>query len=134
MDHELVRRRDAAEASLRMWETLKWRMGSADCVRMMAHHLRMLGYKVKLPAAGSYRTVKTALIKMEEMGHANLAEAIDSLGLPRIAPAAAIVGDLVQLPGEDENDRLGAITIAMGNGRVLGWHDDAPHGAVIVQP
>jgi cell wall-associated NlpC family hydrolase len=51
-------------------------------------------------------------------------------GLPRIAPAAALPGDLVQMPGDDT---IGAMTIYVGNGRVLGYHE-AVEGAVVMQP
>lgn len=55
---------------------------------------------------------------------------MDAHGLDRIAPAAALAGDIVMLPGEDA---LGSLCIALGNGRVLGFHQDAK-GAVVMQP
>lgn len=129
----LVRRRDAAQDALDHWRPRKWRMGESDCVRMFARHARHLGHKIKIPPARSYRTVKGALKKLEELGHASLPEAIDALGFARIAPAAAVVGDLLQLPSED--DRLPALTIALGNGRVVGWHEAIAHGgADVLQP
>lgn len=131
-EHVLVVCRDAAQAALDHWQRHKWRMGEADCVRMIASHLRLLRYKVKLPPAGSYRTVKAALRKLDEFGYASIPDALDQLGLERIVPARTRVGDILQLPSEDE--RLPALTIALGNGRVVGWHGDAPAGATVLQP
>lgn len=129
----LVRRRDAAQDALDHWRKRKWRMGENDCLRKFARHARILGHRVKVPPARSYRTVKGALAKLEELGHADLLAAIDSLGFERIAPAAAVVGDLIALPGDDP--RLPALTIALGNGRVVGWHEGIAHGgADVLQP
>lgn len=131
--HKLVRCRDAAQDALDFWKQRKWRLGEHDCARMVARHLRKLGYRVKLPPVRSYRTVKSALAKLEELGHADLPSAIDSFGIERIAPAMARVGDILELPSED--DRLPALTICLGNGRVVGWHESIPHGgADVLQP
>lgn len=130
-DHALIRRRDAAQATLDTWSKRPLKLGTADCVRMAASHLRLLGYKVKLPPAGSYRTIASAMTRLKISGYASVAEAIDALGLERITPAAAIVGDIILMPAEHE---LGALVICMGNGRVAGWHDDVAGGVVVMQP
>ena len=133
--HELIKRRDAAQALLDKWQGESFRMGERDCVRMMAEHVRRMGHSVKLPPEGSYRTALGAVRKLRELGHASLADAIDSLGLERIAPASALTGDLIELRGEtddgDEAKSLTALTVAMGNGRVLGFHEV---GCVVMQP
>ena len=131
MEHALVRRRDAAQRTLDVWSKRSMRVGTADCVRMVAAHLRLLGYKVKLPPAGSYRTVKSAMKALREAGYGTIGDALDALGLERITPAAAIVGDVILMPAEHD---LGALVVCMGNGRVAGWHDDVPAGAVVMQP
>ena len=126
MEHALIRRRDAAQATLDAWSKRPWRMGSADCVRMTAAHLRLLGHEVRLPPEGSYRSAKSALAALADRGFVSLGDALDGHGLERISPAAAIVGDIVLMPAEHE---LGALTVALGNGRVVGWHDDLVAGA-----
>jgi hypothetical protein len=131
-EHELVRRRDAAQDALDYWRPRPWRMGENDCVRMFARHARLLGYVVRIPPARSYRTVKGAKFSLAALGHASLPAAIDALGLPRISPAEALVGDVIQLPGDD--DDLPALTIALGNGRVVGWHESVKTGAEVLQP
>lgn len=131
MTEPLVRRRDAAEATLREFERRPFKWGRADCARMTAAHLRRLGYKVVLPPSGSYGTALAAAKALKARGYADLPAALDDMGLERIAPAAAIVGDVLQLAGEDV---LGALCISLGNGRLLGYHDDAPLGAAVLQP
>lgn len=130
-EHMLVRKRDAAQATLEQWRTRPIKVGSADCVRMAASHLRRLGHKVKLPPAGSYRTLNSAMRKLREAGYPTLAEAIDAMGFERIAPAATTVGDIMLMPSDHP---MGALAVVMGNGRILGWHPDAPQGASVVQP
>jgi len=129
-DDPFIRRTRAAQATLDQWSIRSMRLGTADCVRMTASHLRRLGHTVKLPASGSYRTVRSALKALEARGHTSLADALDAMGLERIAPASAIVGDVLALPAED---KLGALVVALGNGRVVGYHADAI-GAAVLQP
>lgn len=133
-EHALILRARAAQATLDEWKTRAFRLGEADCARLAASHLRRMGHRVKVPPARSYRTVKSAHAALDKLGLATMADALDALGFERIAPAAALVGDIIQMPGESESERLAALTIAMGNGRVVGWHPDAPGGAVVMQP
>ena len=107
------------------------KLGSADCVRMTAAHLRLLGYQVKLPPSGSYRTVASAMKALRAAGHETIGDALDAMGLERIAPARAIVGDVILMPAAHD---LGALVVCMGNGRVAGWHDDHAVGVVVMQP
>lgn len=130
-DHPLVRRRDATQKTLDAWSARPQKLGEADCVRMAAAHLRLLGYQVRLPPAGSYRTVNSAMKALAAAGYDSISAALDALGLERIAPAATIVGDIILMPAEHE---LGALVIVMGNGRVAGWHDDHAEGVVVMQP
>ena len=130
--HPLLRRRNAAQATFAQWGKCPLRLGEADCVRMVASHLRRLGYRVRLPRAGAYRTVHSARRALRDAGHEDLGAAVTALGLEEIAPAAALVGDIIELPSAIEG--LGALTIAMGNGRVCGWWGEGAGGAVIMQP
>ena len=127
----MVRRTHAAQKTLDKWSKRPMKMGTSDCVRMAASHLRLLGYHVRLPNSGSYRTVRSAMKALNAAGFDTLEQALDGQGLERIAPAAAIVGDIVMLPGVD---RLGGLTVSLGNGRVVGWHEDVAGGAVVLQP
>jgi len=125
----LQRRRDAAQATLDRFKDQPFAFGKNDCVRLVAFHLRKLGYRPQLAKAGTYRTALSARRALERAGFGSLAEALDAIGLERIAPAAVIVGDVVQCEGDDE---LGALAVYVGNGRILGYSEDAA-GAVVMQ-
>lgn len=128
----VLRRRNAAQATLDAFEGKAFRMGHVDCVRMAAHHLRLLGYKVRLPSRGSYGTIRTGKKLLAARGFANLAEAVDAAGLVRKAPAGMIVGDIAVM---EDRDGIGGLVIALGNGRVLGFHEDLlGKGVLVLQP
>ena len=126
----MLRRVAAAQATLDRFKARPFRFGTNDCARMVAFHLKKLGVPVRLAKAGSYRSILGATRALRALGYASLGEALDGHGLSRIAPAAAIVGDIVELPGEPP---FGALAVVMGNGRALAYHQDAA-GAVVVQP
>jgi len=125
----LQRKVAAAQATLDRFKDRPFRFSRNDCVRMVAYHLRRLGHQVRLPAAGSYASARSARAALDARGFATLSEGIDALGFERIPPAAAVAGDIVELPG----DGLGSLNVALGNGRVVGFHQDAV-GATVVQP
>lgn len=126
----MLRRVAAAQATVDRFKGRPFRFGTNDCARMVAFHLRQAGRPVRLAKAGSYRSALGAARALRQLGHDSLAAALDAHDLTRIAPAAAVVGDIVELPGEPP---FGALSVAVGNGRVLGYHEDTA-GAEILQP
>lgn len=128
---EMIRRQQAAQAAVDRFKGEPWELGKNDCVRMAAFVLRKMGHRPQLGKAGSYKTGAGSLLALKRAGYSTLASALDDLGLERVAPAAARVADIVMIPGEAPLD--GALTIAVGNGRVLGYHQDL-EGADILQP
>ena len=126
----LVARTRAAQTTLDVWSKRPMKLGTADCVRMVAAHLRLLGYKVKLPPSGSYRTVNSAFKTLKTAGYETVADALDAMGLERIAPASAIVGDIVMTPAAHE---LGSFGVVLSNGRIVSFHEHADC-AVVLQP
>lgn len=126
----MERRVSAAQATLDRFKDKPFSFGTHDCARMVAFHLRQLGYQPMLSKGGSYKTCLGAKRALRRAGYPDLAAAIDRLGLVRIAPAEALPGDILQLPAVDE---LGALTVALSNGRVLGYHESVA-GAVVMQP
>ncbi|MEG3162289.1 hypothetical protein U1763_17440 [Sphingomonas sp. LB2R24] len=128
---EMIRRQQAAQAAVDRFKGEPWELGKNDCVRMAAFVLRKMGHRPQLGKAGSYKTGAGSLLALKRAGYDTLAGALDGLGLERVAPAAARVADIVMIPGEGPLD--GALTIAVGNGRVLGYHEDLV-GADILQP
>jgi len=108
---------------------IDWAKGH-HCVRMVAEHLRRLGHKPPLAKAGQFKTPLGGRGALKRLGVASIGEALDKMGFERIPPAAALVGDVIEIPGEPP---FGALTVALGFGRVLGWHEDT-EGAVVLQP
>jgi hypothetical protein len=128
---EMIRRQQAAQAAVDRFKGQPWELGKNDCVRMTAFVLRKMGHRPQLGKAGSYKTGTGSLLALKRAGYDTLAAALDGLGLERIAPAAARVADIIMIPGEAPLD--GALTISVGNGRVLGFHEDVST-AEILQP
>lgn len=127
--HPLLVRRDAAQATMDAFSGHPFAWGKYDCGRMLAAHLRAMGHLVGLHRAGSWSTLLGARRALRRLGYETLSDALDAR-FARIAPAAALVGDVLSLPSEGPLD---AIAIALGNGRAFGYHEDVP-GAVVLQP
>lgn len=128
---EMLRRQRAAQATVDRFRGVPFAYGKNDCARLAAFALRQMGYKPGLAKAGSYSSALGATRALKRLGHDDLASVLDGLGLLRIPPIAALPGDLVMLPGEGPFG--GALAVAVGNGRVLSYHEDLD-GAEIVQP
>jgi len=127
----MIRRQQAAQAAVNRFKGEPLIFGKNDCVRMAALVLRKMGRRPQLGKAGSYSSAIGAAHALKRAGYDNLAEALDALGLQRIPPAAALVADLVMLPADGPFG--GALTVAVGNGRVLGYHE-AVDTAEILHP
>lgn len=126
--HAMIRRRDAAQAAVARFRDARFAWGVNDCARLAAFTLRKLGYRPPMPRAGSYRTLLAARKALKAAGFADLPDALDALALPRLTLAYALPGDVVAVPGEEG---LTALWISVGNGRVLGWHQDSELCSII---
>lgn len=101
-----------------------------DCAWMARHNLHHLGLRIRQGKLPSYRTEAEGLRALVSAGWSSLADAVDSLGLPRIAPASALPADIIALPTDHP---LGALAIPVGNGRVLAYLD-GESDAVLFDP
>lgn len=119
--HPLIQRRDAAQATLDRFNGRPFVWGETDCVRLAAWHVRRMGHKTKLAKGGAYKDEAGARKALAKVGFRSLEKAVDAHGFARIAPAAAIVGDLV---GIEAGGDWPALFVALGNGRLLGFHED----------
>ncbi|WP_309091710.1 DUF6950 family protein [Phenylobacterium sp.] len=118
----MVRRVAAVEATIARFKDKPLKLGTDDCVRMAAFALRKQGVKASLLKAGSYSSEVGARRVMKRLGYETLADALDGLGLPDIAPAMALPGDILSLRSVEGDI---ALTMAVGNGRVLGFWEAA---------
>lgn len=123
------KRAAAAQATLDKFKDRPFEFGKRDCAQLVKFHLRQLGCPIRCAKAGSYNSLLGARRALKRLGHADLLELMDA-SFARVPPAAALIGDLIAMPGEGE---LGALTVYVGNGRVLGYHQDAL-GATVLQP
>jgi hypothetical protein len=123
----LIERTEAVNAAIAGFAGRALEIGTIDCGKMLVAHLKALGWKIS--TGGTWRNAIGLQRFLRRHGGSGAA-CLDGWGLPRIPPAMAIIGDIVELDGEPP---FGAFGIAVGNGRVLAFHEDA-EGAAILQP
>jgi len=111
----------AAPACIDRFAGKAYEPGKRDCAVLAAHLLHQYGVAVPIMKGLRYSTEAGALRALKRTGCKDIIAAVDSLGLERIAPAAARTGDLVGLPCEGPWGC--ALTVAVGNGRVFGFLD-----------
>jgi hypothetical protein len=119
---EIERRVVAVNATRARFAGRAFAWGTVDCAKVVAWHLRKMGHRIGISKAGSYSTALSAKRALARWGVETLTEALDKAMLDRIPPAAALAGDVVQLPGTDAFD---ALAVVAGNGAVLGFHEDS---------
>ncbi len=108
----------AAEGCRKRFQGKPYKPGVHDCPRLALHALR--GVKVAVPFAKGLRwkDETDGLRTLKALGFADLIAAVDSLGLPRIAPAMARPADLIAL---ETDHKVGALAVSMGNGEALAF-------------
>lgn len=119
----------AAQACIDRFSGKAYEPGKRDCAVLASHLLHQAGIGVPPLKGCSYKTEAGAFRAMRRAGFKTILEAVDSLGLERIAPAAARTGDLVGMPSDCAFGC--SLTVAVGNGRLLGFQDGT---CCVVQP
>jgi hypothetical protein len=127
----MVRRQRAAQATIDRFSGKALAYGKDDCARMAVFCLKKLGVKVSLLKLGPYKSELGAARVLRGLGFDSLSDAVDGLGLPRIAPAACLPGDIMALPTDD--GQIG-LAVAVGNGRVLAFWAGAGGLCTVIQP
>ena len=108
----------AAEATIARFSGQTFAWGERDCLRMIAFALRELGHAPPLRDAGRYRTLLGAHRALKRTGHASLDAWVDSWGLLRIPPAAALPGDVLAF--ESDIPAMPSLALTLSEGRILG--------------
>jgi len=103
--------------------------GHVDCLHMFRHHA--VAFNHACPRIPKYKNAIGALRALKREGHESLETLVDSM-LPRITPAAMLVGDVALMESPEENP-LDAIVISVG-GNVMGWHESGEDGLVTIIP
>lgn len=117
----MSRRLRAAQACIDRFAGKAYAPGKRDCLRLVRHALHSARRRVGQGRWPEYSTEAGGLRAMRRRGYSSLVEAMDATGLERIPPAAALPGDIIALPSEEGCPFGCALTVAVGNGRVIGF-------------
>lgn len=116
---------EAAQACIDRFVGKPYEPGKRDCAILAAHLLHQYGVPVPVMKGLKYSSEAGAIRSLKRTGCRDIMQAVDGLGLQRIAPAAALAGDLIGLPCDGPWGC--ALTVAVGNGRVVGFVEGMGH-------
>ena len=118
MTANLAIRAAATEITLAETRDAPFDWAGQNCIRLARRQACNMGHKVaKVP---NFKSAVGAARALKRQGAENLEQLLDKWFERHDAPAFAIIGDLVLLPGEDGFD---SICITDGRGNLFGWHD-----------
>lgn len=120
----LVKRVAATQKTVERFKGKTFHPGACDCVKLVIVHAKHMGKRISIPKYGSW---KSAAATMRKLGFATLSEAMDHY-FTRIEPHQVLAGDIIEMPGSHQ---FAALSIAVGNGRVIGFHESIPHCDVL---
>jgi hypothetical protein len=92
-------------------------------VKLATHALIKMGHGSGPMKGLVYASEAQGYRLMRKAGFKSLVEALDARGLPRIAPAMAMQGDLIAMDAGEENPFGVALTVAMADQVVLGFSE-----------
>lgn len=117
----LIERVTATQATIDdfLFKPFEW--GTADCGQLAGSHLERLN--IAAPKPRNYSTELGAKRALSDLGATSMEDLCDALGLERIAPAAAVVGDLLGFPGGTEEDQWTALGVHTGGDKLIGFAD-----------
>ena len=132
MTPKMVIRQQAVEACIERFSGKPMAWGKVDCARIVSHNLRRLGIATSLLKGASYSSEHSALKTLRSLGAGGLGDAMDMIGdkVFRVPPAAVVQGDVIGMACEGDVWDM-ALTVAVGNGRVLGVLNGV---ATVMQP
>lgn len=117
----LIERVESTQKTIDYWLGQEFEWGVADCGQMVGWHLEQAGITTPLKDARAYTTDIGAKRAMKALGADSMEDLIDRLGFERIAPAMAIVGDIVGLPGGTDDDQWTALGVHTGQDKILAF-------------
>jgi hypothetical protein len=127
--NHLERRRDAAQATLDEFTARPFGLDRKnDCAHIALFHLKKLGIKIPVAKVGTYKTPLAARAALRRAFGAETLQEVADKYFERIAPAAALVGDLIEFRGTESP--IGAIAVYIGNDTVICYHEEHPEGAI----
>jgi hypothetical protein len=121
---ESVRRERITKACMDRFNGKPLIAGRRDCATLAAHAMHKAGRKADILTGSSHTTWAGAVKYIRKQGCKSLVELMDASGLERIPPASAWPGDIVALPSSDGDGFGCSLTVALDNGRVLGFNSE----------
>lgn len=117
--HHMGKRAKAVEGCMTRFAFKPVEPGVRDCLKLAAHAMHHMGRSTKKISDWEGRSWADGYRYIQKKKCADLVELMDkALPKRRIAPAAALPGDIIALPADDE--RFGcSLAVALDNGRVL---------------
>ena len=100
MQHPLVLRNAACQATIDKYLNQPFSWGENDCFHLVSHCLTGLGQPDILTGIPAYDTYATAQAAAEAAGIHDFNTYLDTFGWERIAPAAALPGDIISIPSD----------------------------------
>lgn len=131
MTHPIILRGQVAQALVDKFYRQDFKLGSADCAHLIADCLVSMGHDNPLHVVPAYHDYRSAKKAMKRSGITSFSNYLDER-FERIAPAMALPGDIVGIPTEYPETFDVALGVALGQGRVLAFHEVADHGPVSV--
>lgn len=120
----LLERMQATQKTVDAFKGKRFTDGRFDCVQLVKVQARNMGRRIKVPP---YSSPKGAAAAMRKMGFASLSGAMDHL-FTRIDPREVLLGDIVEMPGQNG---FSSLSIAVGGGRAIGFHEDLETADII---
>lgn len=121
---KLQHRQEVTQATLNYFQDKPFELGKVDCAKVAVFHLKKLGVKIPVAKVGAYSTPAGARAALKRAFGVNTLTEVADKYLERIAPAAALVGDLIEFRGVESP--IGALGIYVGNDAVLCFHEEQP--------
>lgn len=125
------RRLEAVQTAVGRFYNAPFRWGSADCVRLAASSLRVLGYDPGLARGGHYESEFGAARALRRAGFRETHDWMDDVvgSDRRISCAEVQPGDIV---GFKQGRDMTALSVAVPGGKVLGFYGGEK--CVIIKP
>lgn len=117
------RRALAAAACWKRFYGKAYDPGKRDCVKLATHALIKMGHGSGPVKGLRYSTEAQGYKLLRKAGFKTLPEALDAMGLPRIAPLMAMQGDLIGMAAGDDNPFGVSLTVAMPDRLVMGFSE-----------
>lgn len=115
---EIIQRVEAVQTAINQHFEQPLDFKAHDCIRLVNTAIAVMGHD-SITKGHSYSSLAGAKRALRKAGFSNLVEAIDSLGLRRIAPAEALGADILAY----EADSFGGfcLGVATGDGHALAY-------------